>query len=700
VGVVGCRVMATTFNTHHQHGPAFGEAAAQVLLLDPAGLDVDGLKTSIGLCGTLRGIVSAAEAGFVAELERRAGRHEATEALRKKQKVSPAKAKRRSKTSKTTSEHPELAAALAEGDISEEHADVIADADQAHPDAGATAALLDHARGQSVEQFRHTAKGWERDQQGDKGEAEAERQHNARKVRSWIRPEDGMGVTIAELDPENHATFITALAWWVRKLKNNHNSGSKTDPVADRAIIASTPEQLLADALVAMASASTNPAGAGSAIATARMLVITNYDIATRTLTGHLPDGTVLTPETVRRLACDAEILPAVLGSDSQLLNLGMSARTATTGQRATLAERDGGCRGCGALAEFCVAHHIIHWAAQGPTDLDNLMLLCSRCHHLVHEGGYTVHKGPDGKHIIIAPKHNRPPPHTDHANPSHGNNRTSHPNGNATNSAPSPNTTNHADRTPDPNSTPSARGTPNPNWPRGPSETGRSNRNPETDHSDTSAGNGGTPSTHATSQPNATPGNNGDMANGHPKTSGTSTTNQPSRAPDTNDANDASRSGNASPNGTNDPSQSTRDHDTRQTRGTNGTPNHSTDAPSTNNKDHNTPDPGTNGDQRTNSVPTASRTRETSDDAKSNGTPGQSTRTPNGTHRTNRPPSPESGHRRTPESDTNGSKNPAAPPKGPRGRKRNPIVEQCLTDARQANTNTPSQPDLFGYAT
>jgi len=238
----GCRVMATTFNTGQQQqgrSAGFVDAAAGVLLLEPSGLDVDALKTSIGLCGTLRGMVASAEAGFVAELERRSGRHEATEALRKKQKVSPAKARRRTKTAKTTAGQPDLAVALAGGDISEEHADAIADADQAHPDSEATQALLDDAKTQSVEQFRHTAKGWERGQQADDDETEAERQYKARKVRSRVRPEDGMGVTIAELDPEGHATFITALAWWVRKLRNKHEKnrsrsgpgGSEPDPV-------------------------------------------------------------------------------------------------------------------------------------------------------------------------------------------------------------------------------------------------------------------------------------------------------------------------------------------------------------------------------------------------------------------------------------------------------------------------------------
>jgi len=655
VGLRGGRVMATTFATRQQYGPSFVEAATQVLLLDPSGLDIGGLKTSIGLCGTLRGIVSAVEAGFVAELERRAGRHEANEALRKKQKVSPAKAKRRSKTSKTTSEQRELAAALADGQISEEHADAIADADQAHPGAGATAALLDEAKTQSVEQFRHTAKGWERGQQHDQGEAEAERQYKARKVRSRIRPEDGMGVTIAELDPENHATFITALAWWVRKLRNNNKNGSKgsdnrskkasdndpnnngsggagskADIAADRGLIASTPEQLLADALVAMASASTSPAGAGSAVATARMLVIANYDVVTKTLTGRLGDGTVLSPETVRRLACDAEILPAVFGSDSQLLNLGMSARTASVGQRVSLAERDGGCRGCGASAEFCVAHHIIHWAALGPTDLDNLMLLCSRCHHLVHEGGYTVHKGPDARYVIIAPKQH-PQPDAGHPNRNSSNGGTNRPNS----------TNNHAN---------SANRTPSPNG----SRSGHPNRNPHT---------GTTPD-----------------ANRKPGTDGT-------RGPGTDGTADTARTS-ANIAGT---------LDGRATAGTDG-------STFTDRSPHANGVPRTNGTSDANGILQANgkpysgtpRKRGSHGRSESNGDLGPERHGPIGAPQRYANTAPAN---TAPASVRSGSNDSGGQPPGQTERGRNPIIDRCLAEARQTITNTDPQLDLFSYA-
>ena len=50
------------------------------------------------------------------------------------------------------------------------------------------------------------------------------------------------------------------------------------------------------------------------------------------------------------------------------------------------------------------MAHHIIHSANLGPSDIDNLVLLCPSCHHLVHEGGHTIHKRPDGSYTVVGP--------------------------------------------------------------------------------------------------------------------------------------------------------------------------------------------------------------------------------------------------------------------------------------------------------
>ena len=69
-------------------------------------------------------------------------------------------------------------------------------------------------------------------------------------------------------------------------------------------------------------------------------------------------------------------------------------------------------CIGCGASANWCQAHHIIHWIDGGPTNLDNMCLLCNRCHHKVHDDGWQVGEPPTGKYSLgPPPTHHMPPP-------------------------------------------------------------------------------------------------------------------------------------------------------------------------------------------------------------------------------------------------------------------------------------------------
>ena len=59
---------------------------------------------------------------------------------------------------------------------------------------------------------------------------------------------------------------------------------------------------------------------------------------------------------------------------------------------------------GCDRPPGWCHAHHIIHWIDHGPTDLDNLCLLCSHHHHRIHEGGFQLTRAPDGTLTIPKP--------------------------------------------------------------------------------------------------------------------------------------------------------------------------------------------------------------------------------------------------------------------------------------------------------
>ncbi len=129
------------------------------------------------------------------------------------------------------------------------------------------------------------------------------------------------------------------------------------------------------------------PAG----VKTTLMLTMSYDDLAARVgaamVIGSTQGGSLIAPETVRRLACDANVIPAVLGGRGEVLDQGRSTRLATPGQLAALWLRDGGCSfpGCTTPAHWCDAHHLVHWADGGASDLTNLALLCGRHHSIAH---------------------------------------------------------------------------------------------------------------------------------------------------------------------------------------------------------------------------------------------------------------------------------------------------------------------------
>ncbi|WP_328305294.1 HNH endonuclease signature motif containing protein [Actinomycetospora sp. NBC_00405] len=108
---------------------------------------------------------------------------------------------------------------------------------------------------------------------------------------------------------------------------------------------------------------------------------------------GTLDSGALSDPATVRRWACDADIVPLVLGSKSEPLDIGRRSRLIPDAMRRALTFRDGGCTfpGCTRRPRRCHAHHIDHWGEGGPTCLDNLTLLCRHHHQVIHHGHWRI---------------------------------------------------------------------------------------------------------------------------------------------------------------------------------------------------------------------------------------------------------------------------------------------------------------------
>ena len=102
---------------------------------------------------------------------------------------------------------------------------------------------------------------------------------------------------------------------------------------------------------------------------------------------GSVATGVLLAPDTIRKIACDSGIIPAVLGSDREVLDQCRLHRLFTTGQIRALWRRDEHCTfgACTTPAAWCDAHHLVHWIDGGRTDVDNAALLCPRHHTIVH---------------------------------------------------------------------------------------------------------------------------------------------------------------------------------------------------------------------------------------------------------------------------------------------------------------------------
>ncbi|MDE0232226.1 MAG: DUF222 domain-containing protein, partial [bacterium] len=211
---------------------------------------------------------------------------------------------------------------------------------------------------------------------------------------------DGMTVLYGRFDPITGALIETALSQKMDELWREEDPRARC-----------TPGQRMADALAYLVTREETDQDTGK-VRGPRLLLIADYDVINRELTnGRLGDGTPIPVEKIRDLACQSDILPAIFKGVSQPLDMGRSRRTASPAQRIALIARDKNCVGCGATANWCQSHHIIPWAVQGNTDIDDMVLLCSRCHHKVHDDRWQVRKKPSGEYYL------KPPPkHLRHA--------------------------------------------------------------------------------------------------------------------------------------------------------------------------------------------------------------------------------------------------------------------------------------------
>ena len=330
-------------------------------------------------------------------------------------------------TAEVLDETPRLRSAVDAGEVSLANAERLADAAQrTDPEAVDSASdLLALARELPPDRFAREAAAWTQRHQPDHGHEDWLNQRRRRYLKTW-KQQDGSVRLDGLLDPEVGARIGNRLQSAAEELRRqdqqaarNANKDSTTSGGSDDGPDGGggdgprSWDQLRADALDLLTSGAADPKGRGESGGRPKAEIIVVADIGA--LTGDNPAGRCeipgagpVPPAVLERIACDAH-LTGLLFADGKPLHHGSTVRTATAKQWRALIARDRGCVGCGAEPARCQAHHIVPWAQTRRTDIDNLVLVCWKCHHNIHDHHWRVtHR--NGKPALEPPDPQTPP--------------------------------------------------------------------------------------------------------------------------------------------------------------------------------------------------------------------------------------------------------------------------------------------------
>ena len=361
--------------------------AVCVLAVDVEGLRDEGLSLRLGEIGRAESRLAAMKALVLAEVGRRHSNAEAQRLARDELRSSKREAKRDVESAVQLAQLPATSEALESGEIPQGHARLIA---RVSGESNIDEALLvEAANEQPFDEFAKTVRRHQQDCSEDDGQAILDRQRERRSARIFESPETGMFVLSGQFDQITGTRIATALTAKERELWH------REDPKARR-----TPQQRMADALAELVC----EPGDGKTQGT-NLLVMADYDVIKKELVNaRLADGSPIPIGELRQLAREADILPSIFDAKTQNMWLGRQRRTASEAQRVALMARDEGCICCKANPLWCRAHHIIWWSKNGPTDLDNLLLVCDDCHKKIHQHGWTVHRHPKTRKYYLKP--------------------------------------------------------------------------------------------------------------------------------------------------------------------------------------------------------------------------------------------------------------------------------------------------------
>ena len=272
---------------------------------------------------------------------------------------------------------PGVAAAMADGALSEDHVDVLAEAM-----AGLPAVAEEHVVEYALQHEPRSAKAfckelaYRLDQDGpEPGEPEPAAPRNVVR-RKWL---GGRYQLFADVDAEIGAVLdaqIDALA--------------KPEP-GDVRFAPEREGDAFCEIVRLALHADQHRIHGGELV---QLTVTVDYDKLRAGIgTARLDNGERIPMNQVRKIACDSGVIPMLLGSRSQIHDVGRKTRTINAGLRRILVARDRGCAfpGCTRPPKHCEGHHVRHWADGGDTNVDNLVLLCRRHHDLVHHSDWQI---------------------------------------------------------------------------------------------------------------------------------------------------------------------------------------------------------------------------------------------------------------------------------------------------------------------
>jgi hypothetical protein len=404
------------------------EALEWLTIVDIEGADRDRLDLVVAARRTVAAHLDSIDIRVVRRSRELAedGRSEApADVLRERGRRSSRDAAAATKREQACAEMPSFERALAEGEVSSGHVDALGSAtnglDEAEKEAFKRheAVLLDDAKRVSVETFDKHCRDLARSVSAGDGADELARQRARNNVRRWVDRITGMHHIHAELDPETGAKVWTAINQRLRTISKEQRGAPGSDTTADGgsgdgARAGEVPNQptgrltyrqLEAQAFIDLVT--------GSGVLDPRLpevLVIIDLDTLRHGLHAHsvceTSDGTPLPPSVVRRLSCQATIIPIVLGGDSEALDVGRAKRLATAAQRRAIFAMYSTCAwpGCHVPVDRCEIHHTDDWLHGGATDLGKLAPICVGHHQLIHDASWTLTIAPDRTITITRP--------------------------------------------------------------------------------------------------------------------------------------------------------------------------------------------------------------------------------------------------------------------------------------------------------